>query len=430
MSVDDFRRLAQGLCLEFENSTGEAQFQASAAMHNVAILVDTSGSMEHNDPQLAGLKSALTQFAARLVRYAARGIRLNLCLVGFSEKITTFFAVENFTEFTSQPDDPLYKAIHTLKACGGTNYQAAFHKSGAWLAGHAGEQASNAVFFITDGKPTCYYHDAFTHAIAASKSGAYVYNGMEFAYSGTGRVYYDAHGRPVSSQSGARRCRASEDGAFEVRVGSSLNWSAAKAVFTPDTLALRALCALPEYYVPGKPYYFDASGNKLPKADGAAYRVSASGNFEQYRKGAWHTPTGTVIATALDSSGIAYPSLTVKVQGGNGVSSGMLEAGKALRASREIVEKTQRLSLYAIGIGSAVDRTMLNALDTAAQAQILLNADQLGATLAVLAHSDLSAVLPDLHAESLEDVFPGHGFSTEPEVAPEAAEDALHHKPL
>ena len=424
MSVDDFRRLVQGLYLELENSAEETRLQASAAVHNVAILVDTSGSMEHNDPRLAELKSALTQFAARLVMYAARGIQLNVCLIGFSEKITAFFAVENFTEFTSQPDDPFYKAIHDLRACGGTNYQAAFHKAGAWLAGHAGEHASNAIFFITDGKPTCYYHDAFTHTTSPSKSGVYVHNGAEFTYSGKGRVYYDVYGRTVSSHSGARRCRASEDGAFEVRVGSSLNWSTAKAVFTPDTPARRVVCTLPEYYVPGQPHYFDASGDNVSGPKGAAYRISAGGNFEQYRKGAWHTPAGAVVATAIDNNGVAYPIQTTKVQGGSGVSSGMLETGKSLRASKEIVEKTQRASLYAIGIGSAVDPSMLNALGTAAQAQILFDAGQLAAALAVLAHSDFSAVLPELHAESLPDAFPVHGHSTELEAAPE---DAPHH---
>ena len=424
MSVDDFRRLVQGLYLELESSAKETQLQAGAAVHNVAILVDTSGSMEHNDPQLAELKIALTQFAARLVTYAARGIRLNVCLIGFSEKITAFFSVENFTEFTSQLDDPFYRAIHALRACGGTNYQAAFHKAGAWLAGHANKQASSAVFFITDGKPTCYYHDAFIHTTAPSKSGVYVYNGAEFTYSGKGRVYYDADGRTVSSHNGLRRCRASEDGAFEVRVGSSLNWSAAKAVFTPDTPAKRVVCALPEYYVPGQPHYFDASGGNVPGLKGAAYRISSGGNFEQYRKGAWHTPAGAVVATALDNSGIAYPMQTTKVQGGSGVSSGMLEADKALRASKEILEKTQRVSLYAIGIGSAVDPSMLNAIDTAAQAQILFDAGQLAPALAVLAHSDFSAVLPELHAESLPDAIPVHGHSPEPEAAPE---DAPHH---
>ena len=429
MSVADFRRLVQGLYLELESSAAESQREAGAATHNVAILVDTSSSMEKNDPQLAELKSALTQFAARLATYAARGIWLNVCLIGFSEKITAFFAVENFTGFTSQPDDSFYRAIHDLRTHGGTNYQAAFHKAGAWLAGHTGEQVSNAVFFITDGKPTCYYHDAFTHAVAASKSGTYVYNGMEFAYNGKGRVYYDAHGRPVSSHSGVRRCRALEDGAFEVRVGSSLNWSVVKAVFLPDTPALRAICTLPACYVPGQSYYFNASGNKLPKAAGATYRVSASGNFEQYRKGAWHTPTGAVIATALDQNGIAYPSMTTKVQGGNGISSGMLEVGKSLRASREVVEKTQRLSLYAIGIGNAVDRTLLNALDTGAQAQVLFDAGQLAAALTVLANSDCSALLPELHAESLPDILAVHDDSTgsEATLPGTAPEDAQHH---
>ena len=75
MSVDDFRRLVQELYLEPKTPATETQPQADAgvATHNVAMLVDTSGSMEHHDPQLAQLKGALTQFAARLAVYAIRG---------------------------------------------------------------------------------------------------------------------------------------------------------------------------------------------------------------------------------------------------------------------------------------------------------------------------------------------------------------------
>jgi Mg-chelatase subunit ChlD len=422
MSVDDFRRLVQELYLEPESSA--TLLPADAPTHNVAILVDTSGSMEHHDPHLTKLKSSLEEFAARLAAYAGQGIRLNVCLIGFSEKITAFFTAEAFTEFTAQPDDPLYKTIHDLRACGGTNYQAAFHKAGAWFAEYADEHSTSAIFFITDGKPTCYYHDAFSHSIAPSKSGAYVCNGAEFVYSGRGRVYYDAPGHAVSGNSGARRYRASEDGVFEVRVGSSMNWSRTSAVFAPDSQARRVNCTLPEYYVPGQSHYFDASGNKLSEARGAAYRVSASGHFEQYRKGAWHEPAGAVIATALNSDGGAHAHLTTKVQGGNGVNSGELEAGKSLLAYRDIVEKTQRLSVHAIGIGSAVDASMLNSFDSAAHAQILFETGQLAAALAAIAHSDFSSVLPELQAQSPQDVFPAHDHSAEIGMA---MEDVPHH---
>jgi hypothetical protein len=420
MSVDDFRRLVEEIYLAPE-TLDRTLFQDGAAVYNTAILVDTSGSMEHDDPQLAKLKDALTQFAARLVAYAAQGIRLNVCLIGFSEKITAFFAVDNFTEFAARPDDPFYKAIHELRACGGTNYQAAFHKAGAWLAGHAGEQASSAIFFITDGRPTCYFHDAFTHSIAPSTSGVYIYNGTEFAYGGKGRMYYDANGNAVSSNSGVRRYRSAEDGRFEVRIGSSLNWSGVMAVFAPDSPARRVRCTLPEYYVPGQAHYFDASGSGLSESRGAAYRVSASGNFEQYRRGAWHEPAGAVIATALDGGGIAHPSLTTKVQGGSGVTSGVLEAGKSLQACRTIKERTQRLSVYAIGIGGAVEPAMLNAFDTTEHAKILFDTGQLAAALTVLAHGDFSAVLPELAAQVPPEPFHVHGYDAESDAVPDGA---------
>jgi hypothetical protein len=394
MSIADFRRLVRELYLEPGSPAAKTPLQAGAgaAVCNAAILVDSSGSMEYNDPRLAQLKSALARFASLLGAYAARGIRLNVCLIGFSEKITAFFTTESFTGFTSRRGDPLYKAIHDLKAHGGANYQAAFHKAGAWFAEHADEQAANAIFFITDGKPTCYCHDAFIHSIESGKAGVHVCNGVEFAYGGKGRTYYDALGNAVGSSSGARRYRASEDGVFEVRVGSSSNWSPAMTVFAPNNPARRVVCMLPEYYVPGQIQYFDAAGKRLSKAGGATYRVSAGGNFEQYRKGAWHTPAGTVLATALDDGGIAHPSLTTKVQGGSRLGSGLLEAETSLRACRELAAKTQRLTLHAIGIGSAADPALLNVLDTAARARILVDVGQLAATLAALAHNAFGAV--------------------------------------
>jgi hypothetical protein len=99
----------------------------------------------------------------------------------------------------------------------------------------------------------------------------------------------------------------------------------------------------------------------------------------------------------------------------------MLESDKSLYACREIVKKTPRLSLYAIGIGSAVDPAMLNSFDTAEQARILFDAGQLAAALVTLAHNDFSSILPELQAESPPDVFHAHDHSADFGPVPENA---------
>jgi hypothetical protein len=384
MSVEDFRRLVRELYLDpADGDRGEDA--PPAAARNIAVLVDTSGSMGHHDPRLDRLRAALTGFAAKLAAYGSRGMPCNVCLLGFSEKITVSCCIEGFESFAEEDDDPLYRAIRDLRARGGTNYDAAFRAAAAWFARCARPGALNTVYFITDGKPTCYYHDGFTHCVPSGKAGTYVCNGLEFRYGGKGRIYYDAGGRAVGSNSGIRKYRVSAEGGFEVRVGSSLNWCAAGAVFHPERPARSVSCALPPHYTPGSPLYFDASGNALAGAAGAAYRVSSGGNFEQYRKGAWHEPEGTVLASALHGEGEAHTSLSARVQGGSGNTPGLQESAKSVYACREMERAAGGVSLFALGIGGAVDLGLLNLLDSAAQAQALSDAGQLAAALAALA---------------------------------------------
>lgn len=400
MSVDEFRRLVQELYLEPEESAENARRVVSAC--NIAVLVDTSGSMEHHDPQLAVLKASLVRLAAKLAGYGAQGMRINFCLIGFSERITLTHHAAGLADFAEDASDPLYRAVQALRARGGTNYEAAFRAAGTWFE-NCGETSADLVFFITDGKPTCYYHDGFTHCIPASKAGMHMSNGTEFGYGGKGRIYYDAAGRTVSSNSGARKYRASEDGSFEVRVGSSLNWSAARAVFTPQRPARRVSCMLPERYAPGVPLYYDAAGNVLPGTAGAAYRVSAGGNFEQLRKGAWHDPDGVVFASVLDDEGTAHTHPSTRVLGGNGTASGCLESGKSVLARREMERRAKRLSLFALGIGGVVDVAFLNLFDSMAQAQVLSDVSQLTAALTGLVDDGFKLAVPEF-APGVSDV--------------------------
>lgn len=433
MSVDEFRRLVQELYLE--NPENAASAASGAAVRNVAVLVDTSGSMERQDPRLHGLKASLSALAAQLAELGARGGRLNFCLIGFSEKVTLSFSVEGLDSFTADETDPLCAAIHRLRARGGTNYEAAFRAADAWFAGLA-EAGENIVYFVTDGRPTCYYHDSFTHCIPADKAGVYQCNGTEFKYSGKGRSYYDAAGRAVGSNSGTRRYRVGTDGGFEVRVGSSLNWSTTNAAFIPNRPARRVSCALPERYAPGAPLYYDAAGNPLPGVSGAAYRISAGGSFEQLRRGAWHEPEGMVLASAFITDGAApHTDLSNKVLGGDGARSGDVESGKSLYACRMLERGTGKFSLFALGIGGAVDVGLLNMFDSAAQAQVLADAGQLAAALTTLSEEHLGAaafdLLPDVSDMPQAEAHDGFGVHADASHAAdlhahEAMPDSAH----
>ena len=401
MSVDDFKRLIQELYLEPDAVNG------NLPLHNLAVLVDVSGSMEGHDPHLGLLRAALVQFFDKLAAYGGQGMPLNVCLVAFSDRVTARCSRPAFAAFEHELSDPLYAAIQGLAARGGTNYEAAFAAAKNWLREHSHEGSVDTVYFVTDGKPTCYYHDSFVHLVPASKEGIFIYNGIEFNYNGKGRIYFDEAGRVVSSNSNVRKYRAFEEGVFEVRVGSSLNWSAVRVDFVPKTAARRVQCALPPDYASGAALYYDREGLCLPGPRNAAYRVSSSGNFEQYRKGAWYTPNGTVLASAFGADGLVHSSSSTKVLGGSGKQSGDAEASIAVRACRDLAGSVGGLSLFALGIGSAVDMNFFSLFDSVAQAQVLSDVGQLSAALTGLADERLgldlvtSAPVPEVPQDEL-----------------------------
>ncbi|XXF07671.1 Ig-like domain-containing protein [Pseudomonas sp. D2-3] len=128
-----------------------------ATNYNIALLVDTSGSMQGDRMSLT--KSALSNFAKTLAGHD--GV-VNLTLVGFAGDVTLSTRVADLQNGTKL--DSLLADIQRLTANGGTNYEAAFKVASAWFDAQsaAGNTKAagyeNLTFFLSDGDPTFYYN--------------------------------------------------------------------------------------------------------------------------------------------------------------------------------------------------------------------------------------------------------------------------------
>ncbi len=152
--------------------------------YNIALIVDTSGSMQYNLAGAGTLHSdPLTQSAAdyansrmKLIKDALISLAnqlaghdgiVNISLIGFASDATLKVQVQDLTPANI---DLLVNEIGTsqstgLMALGGTNYQDAFIDATAWFNAQssAGKGESNGyqnlTYFLTDGDPT-YSNDA------------------------------------------------------------------------------------------------------------------------------------------------------------------------------------------------------------------------------------------------------------------------------
>ncbi|PZW49207.1 Calx-beta domain-containing protein, partial [Pseudomonas sp. URMO17WK12:I2] len=128
-----------------------------ATNYNIALLVDTSGSMQGDRMSLT--KSALSNFAKTLAGHD--GV-VNLTLVGFAGDVTLSTKVADLQNGSKL--DSLLADIQRLSANGGTNYEAAFKEASAWFDAQsaAGNTKAagyeNLTFFLSDGDPTFYYN--------------------------------------------------------------------------------------------------------------------------------------------------------------------------------------------------------------------------------------------------------------------------------
>ncbi len=157
--------------------------------YNVALIVDTSGSMDEMSGQTrtetytetewvqAGcggyfrdvektrevpvsrmeiVKEALVNLVGQLSEHDGT---INVSLIGFATTASTPITIKNLN---ADNIDTLLTAIDALSADGGTNYEAAFHQAVQWFNGPdataitADNNYENLTFFLTDGDPTFY----------------------------------------------------------------------------------------------------------------------------------------------------------------------------------------------------------------------------------------------------------------------------------
>ncbi|WMD22996.1 retention module-containing protein [Achromobacter seleniivolatilans] len=135
--------------------------------YNIALVVDTSGSMAYGLDGSTGVSyansrmklviDALKSLASQL---AGHDGTVNVTLIGFADNAGQNLTLQNLTQTNVKQ---LTDAIGKLSADGGTNYEAAFNSAVAWFNAQtaAGKTAAagyeNVTFFLTDGDPTFYY---------------------------------------------------------------------------------------------------------------------------------------------------------------------------------------------------------------------------------------------------------------------------------
>ncbi|WP_218189112.1 S-layer family protein, partial [Pseudomonas sp. PA1(2017)] len=128
-----------------------------ATNYNIALLVDTSGSMQGDRMSLT--KDALSKFVTTLAGHD--GV-INIALVGFAGEVTLSVKVSELQSGAKL--DGLLADIQKLTANGGTNYESSFKEASAWFDAQsaAGKTAAagyeNLTFFLSDGDPTFYYN--------------------------------------------------------------------------------------------------------------------------------------------------------------------------------------------------------------------------------------------------------------------------------
>ncbi|WP_211186997.1 VCBS domain-containing protein, partial [Achromobacter sp. Bel] len=134
--------------------------------YNIALVVDTSGSMaygldgttgvSYNQSRMKLVKDALAVLANQLSNHDGK---INVTLIGFATSSGENISINNFSKATLPS---LLAAIDALTATGGTNYEAAFNTAVNWFnqQSNSGNTAANGyenkTFFLTDGDPTYY----------------------------------------------------------------------------------------------------------------------------------------------------------------------------------------------------------------------------------------------------------------------------------
>ncbi|OOE52371.1 Ig-like domain-containing protein [Salinivibrio kushneri] len=126
--------------------------------YNIALIVDTSGSMGDRlegssvQSKLDVLKASLKSMLANIADHPGE---INLSLVDFDNYADVKIDVDDFTGLSEyQFEQRIDNVIDQLNAGGGTNYESAFNKASNWFNNHSNANSENLSFFFTDGKPT------------------------------------------------------------------------------------------------------------------------------------------------------------------------------------------------------------------------------------------------------------------------------------
>ncbi|WP_434762800.1 cadherin domain-containing protein [Vibrio fortis] len=140
----------------FGDTGGVVDNSVAPTNYNIALVVDTSGSMKDalnsnsSESKLDVVKASLIAMLADIASHP--GI-INLALIGFEASASIEINLQDLEE--SDLDQTVNSAINALTADGATNYEAAFDAAKDWF--ESGSQPSsyeNLTFFLTDGKPT------------------------------------------------------------------------------------------------------------------------------------------------------------------------------------------------------------------------------------------------------------------------------------
>ena len=125
--------------------------------YNIAIVVDTSGSMSDPSGTKGLSRMQLTIDALKNLANSLKGHDgiVNVALIGFESSASTKYTINGLN---STNVNDLIKAIEKLSASGGTNYEGAFKEALTWFNKQPttsnGKTFENVTYFLTDGDPT------------------------------------------------------------------------------------------------------------------------------------------------------------------------------------------------------------------------------------------------------------------------------------
>ncbi|WP_198015331.1 beta strand repeat-containing protein [Nitratidesulfovibrio termitidis] len=134
------------------------------ATYNVAIILDSSGSM--SESQLEKAIEALTNLIQQLEDYEGT---VNLKVIDFDTGISNTWS----GVLTESTITEVLAVLDKVSSGGGTNYEAAFNEAAGWFAssGISDNGGENVVYFVTDGEPTYYYKDSVSYTYTTGGPG-------------------------------------------------------------------------------------------------------------------------------------------------------------------------------------------------------------------------------------------------------------------